>query len=540
MPFKLSAVFIALFSAFFSTSAFAAFQIPELCRAATVDFAKYDRNPLELPACAKNKNCNNKDAEAIADWFDAAAKEASDRLYSLPDYYAGDTQNKLCTELIAIYGRVGQFKFVDLSKLTPTRQQMVGEAVKFMAETTDRGYARIGMSRAERGQAARADRPLLEARRKEAAEAKARAKAEDAEAKAKAQADAKAKLDAEAGAFEEKVTAALFSGIEVGFTVSKGTGRTIFRPEQGETFADAIMYAFAAWHENTANRAAADAFKPPVKDEFETTAQHAARVAAAKTAYDETHKDDGTPDYTDLDDYIAASTGGFDARNISYNADRQVFTAEIVTGNGLAAARVEIPVPLADARAAKPVLEAADLVLAFSIDPGAQTVSLKRAAFVSLDEKQPTKSAFYRANLSGQDFAMAKDRVASWHRLFEEKRSTIATQRAAEAQAERERVAELYPYRARFSCNIGALYVCLGRDGGINVRSGTEIKYYSAQDVAGRDYLDVFLMHDFEIGAETSSRAGLRMTLEITDYVNGKTLYREEAASPSGVIRVSD
>ncbi|WP_262692387.1 hypothetical protein [Kordiimonas aestuarii] len=540
MPFKLPAVFIALVSVLFSTSAFAAFQIPEICRAATVDFAKYDRNPLELPACAKDKSCGNSDAEAIADWFDAAAKEASDRLYSLPDYYAGNTQNELCTQLIAIYGRVGQFKFIDLTKFTPARQQMVGKAVKYMAETTDRGYARIGLGRAERGRAARADRPLLEARRKEAAEAKARVKAEDAEAKAKAQAETKAKLDAEIAAFEEKVAAALFDGIEVGFTVSKGTGRTIFRPKQGETFTDAVMYAFAVWHEDSAARAVAAAFKPPVKDEFETTAQHAARVAEAKAAYDADHKGDGAPDYAALDDHIAASTGGFVARNISYNADRQVFTAEIVTGNGLGVARVEIPVPLAEARAAKPALEAADVVLAFSIDAAAQTVALKRAAFVSLDKKQPAKSAFHLTNLSGQAFAMAKDRVASWHRLFEEKRSTIATQRAAEEQAERARVADLYPYRARFSCNIGALYVCLGRDGGINVRSGAESNYYSAQDVAGRDYLDVFLMHDFEIGAETSSRAGLRMTLEITDYVNGKTLYREEAASPSGVIRVSD
>ncbi|WP_417465624.1 hypothetical protein [Kordiimonas sp.] len=525
-----------------SEGTYAAFPVPQACKGATIDIERYERDAIYPPACTKNKKCGNKDAIQIADWFDAVSEQMASTLRVIPNYYAGETQNTLCTGVFAIYTRIGAFTEVEFEELTPAREQLISEAIAYAAQTAEREVARHSMSRNDLNKAKRKDREIVNARREARAAANARVQEEDRLKAAKAAERAKAEHDAAIAAFQNKVVAALLQDTDQGFILDEGTMRSNHEVLPETTFNDLMMWAVSHWHAKRSNDANEDGFKPPSKGEFETTAQYEERVATAKAAHERDAaaraREAEQMRLADLDDSVAAATGAFKADTIRYDADNQRFMVEIKTGNGVYVGEGYIAVPLDIAREVKSRLERATLIAGFMAT--GDTLSLKRFVLVNQDIESPTKSEIHQIEMEPLQFDMSPTRAAAWRQAYEAAKQERKRQAEAADLAERKRIAELYPYQARFSCNLGQIYICLGRDGGISVRSGSESNHYTAHDLTGRSTLEVFLMKDFEIAAQTGSGNGRKMSLEIRDYVSGKTLYSETTAGPNAVIRVTD
>ncbi|WP_417459426.1 hypothetical protein [Kordiimonas sp.] len=542
MRFRQVFAAIPLCLALVSTASHAAFPVPEACKSATIDIERYERDAILPPACVENRKCGSKNAPEIADWFDAISKQLAAKLSAIPNYYPGNTQNELCTGIFAIYSRIGMFEAVEFDKLTPARHQLIAEAIDHAVQTAERETARHSMSRSEVAMAKRKDRAFLAARREARAAADARVQEEDKALAAKAAAHAKTERDAAMSVFQNKVMAALLSGAQQGFIIDQNTMRSTFEVLPDTTLNDLMKWAISDWHIKRANDAVEDTFLPPKKGEFETTARYEERVTALKTAYDEdaTERAHETKRMllADLDDRVAMATGAFKAHNIRYDADNQRFLVDIKTGNGVPVGEGHIKVPLDIARETKGNLEAATLLAGFTATES--TLSLNRFVLVNQDDETPTESEIHVLETEPLQFDMSPTQAAAWRQAYDKEQQERAQQAEAADLAERKRIAENHPYRARFSCNLGQVYICLGNDGGISIRSGAESNHYTAHDLTGRSTLEVFLMKDFEVAAQTGGGNGRKMTLEVFDHVSGKTLYSETTAGPHAVIRVTD
>jgi hypothetical protein len=336
--------------------------------------------------------------------------------------------------------------------------------------------------------------------------------------------------------------AALLSDARHGFILDEGTMRSSYDVQADTTLDDLMMWAISDWHMKRASDTIEDSFQPPEKDEFETTAQYEERVTALKTAYDEEKTERAREEkrmlLADLDDSVAAATGAFSVHTIRYDADNQRFMVEIKTGNGVPVGKGQIAVPLDLAREMKARLEAASLVAGFTAENN--TLSMNRFVLVNQDNDNPAKSEIHPVDFGPLQFDMSPEVAADWRNTHEKQAAERKRQAQAADLAERQRVAEVHPYRARFSCNLGQIYICIGNDGGIGIRSGAESNHYTGHDLTGRSTLEVFLMKDFEIAAQTGGGNGRKMTLEIFDHVSGKTLYSETTAEPYAVIKVTD
>ncbi|WP_417449102.1 hypothetical protein [Kordiimonas sp.] len=544
MYLKSVSVFSALLFSLFSAVSHAAspFAVPQECKSASLDQGTLDRKPLPLPACVAAGNCGDADAAALTDWLDEASKKIGATFDTVPNYYPGNTQNELCTVLYAVYENIAKLQSVDFAALSPARQKMVTEAAQHLRATADIWHAREGMTASQRSMDKRGDRDRNNRRLDARIAAGKRVGAEDqAIAEAKAQA-AQQEAARAADAFAGKLEAYLAGDASQNFIIEGNKYRSNFTLSPGDNFSDLMTLAVALWHEKRAEAAAGDAFTASAKGEFETTAQYEARIVQEKSAFkasaSERQAETQAALTQQLRDWVYSLTGGLKLASIVYNADTQAFELATETKNGLMVGHGQVAVPLADAPQTKAVLAAAELFAGFKVST--EGLMLTRLALAAMDESNPANSTFYPVEFQAIRFDLGESEAAAWRTAFYQKRQELAAVEDAKQKAERERIAQVYPYEAQFSCNLGAVYICLGREGSIRIRSGSDAETYTAHDLSGRSDLAVSLKADFDITAQIGSGSGRALTLTITDYVTGKTLYTEEVATPGATLKVSD
>jgi hypothetical protein len=262
-------------------------------------------------------------------------------------------------------------------------------------------------------------------------------------------------------------------------------------------------------------------FDQPASGEFEKSEDYAQRVEQLRREHEQRVVEQRRTLVASKTEFFSAtwntSLGSPELRELQYDADAEIFRAQIGSAAGLSIP-ITIPVPISEAEKLKATLAAMRPWVLHHLQ-GDQLVPVTAI----LQDSERTVDA--RLERTVIDFPFS----AAQLQAYRGEEALRARAEAEDRDARRAETAQRYPYVATFRCSINGqpmpFSACLRTDGRVEIRTTEGVHIFMLPDFAASTSYQSDLTRAFQAAAQvgTGSRFG-QIEIDVTDRLSGRTL----------------